>query len=119
MTFRYERFDSLALPPNNPVHPLITGESPRTLFPLASGGMYDPLGDEQAPRGETPISIRCTIVDEDPASFETTMRAWRAKRGKRGKLYRRWDDSQVVEWVYADLRSIAGDRGVNNGDNQE
>jgi len=118
LTYRYERFIDLAFPPHDPVHPLTTGESPRTLFPLASGGVYDPLGDEQAPRRDTPISIQCSIVDEDPASFEATMRAWRAKRGKRGKLYRRWEDSQHVEWVYADLRSINGDRGVNNDHNQ-
>lgn len=118
MSFIYERFESVVIPLLDPVHPIGTGESPRPLVHLANG-IYDPIGNELAPPDEQAIAVRGTIKEDTAAARDAVLRDWRQLRGRRGKLYRRWDASQVVEWAWCDLRSIDGDRIPVDCDTQE
>lgn len=110
----FASFDGLPIVLYDSTSDVGTGVSNTPVFPLASGGVFDPLGSEQAVRGAMPISITGDLVADDADDMSTQQRAWRAKRGKRGKLVRRWLDTDAAEWVYARLPNVDIQRGPDN-----
>jgi len=111
MSFWYTTFDSLALPTMAPVHDVGTGRVQSPLVALPGGGVFDPVGSDDAQMAEREIQSDFTIVESTAAALRTTFNALRAKVGVRGRLYREHDTGDT-EWVYARMQEIRGRRST-------
>lgn len=79
------------------------GQYDGEFLPLASGGVFDPLGEEIAPLRGAQIQLRSAISirDQTQAQMEAQERELRALWGVRDRLYRYWPESGRWEWCMA------------------
>lgn len=94
------------LPIYDPVSDIGTGPTAAPLVTLP-GGFFDLYGSEQAPRAQTRIDHSCTVIGTSNSNLTTQVNAIRAKRGKRGQLWRQHRDGST-EWTYARLLEARG-----------
>lgn len=110
MSYVLERFDGVDLPQYDFDIDNGTGPSQDGTIVLPGGGVYDPWGEEEAPRDKTIITHTGAVIEDSGADLTDTVRALRAKRGDVGRLWRRWvtDAGSEVEWCQARLLAITG-----------
>ena len=111
MSYTLERFSTVLLPAAMPETEAGTGPSAVQFVELPGGGWYDALGEDQARRAATDISLKAKLLlagqDYDDL---------RGLRGKRARLVRRRTDKtgSPVEWCVARLNAIQAMRKVEN-----
>ena len=111
--YTIERFGTTTLPIYRPRTDVGTSGSKLLVTDLPGGGVFDGLGDDDAPPARTTIPKRCTIVGATDDAADTEFQTLRALRGKRDRLYRRRADGDV-EWCYARLEKIDSERVASN-----
>lgn len=86
-----------------------------TTIPQAGGGVYDSLGTDQARTQGMIIqaTARITAVPTQ-AALETQERLLRTMLGTIGQLWRKWDDSGLLEWCWARCTSVGNQRAPGN-----
>lgn len=96
-----------------------TGDYYTSPFPLPSGGTFDALGeDDSNPKGYT-LKKSFVIWYSDSDDRIDYYKDLRGLVGKRGRLYRAWDNDSDVEWVTARLKSVSGERELNHKNHVE
>lgn len=111
-----ERFGTTELPTQQPDQYVGTGQASTAKFiPLPGGGVFDTLGSEQAVGQGGTISCKgaVSILDQSGAALISQVQALRALKGKRDKLYRRWDNGDM-EWIYARLVEVNAQRSIRD-----
>lgn len=93
------------------------GQAAGDYIPLAAG-QFDADGAEPTYQRGLVIGAKLLLLGTTPAALATAGRAFQAKIGKRGKLYRQWRDAQR-EWVYARLIEAKGTASGQNITDQE
>ena len=97
-------FDGVALPVYNARLAGGTAPSRVATITLADGRAYDAIGAEQA-EPELPyiLNYEAVNLEDTEAAHNTALAALSAKRGKRGKLYRRQLSDYTISWAWARL----------------
>lgn len=97
-----QRFGATALPGYDASSDIGVAPVDLRTFPLATGGVYDPLGSNQAASRGMTIIDRSSFVGQTAAELEADVLSMRALVGVRDKLIR-MRDSGAFEWIYARL----------------
>jgi hypothetical protein len=113
MTYKLEKFGTTNLPIYRPTTPIGTGGSNAPVLDLPGGGVWDPLGSEDARRKSTTIRYKGALVESTATALDTAYKAWEALRGTADILYRRRADT-TMEWCQARLVQVDGSRGAEN-----
>ena len=114
MSYIITAFDGLTLDEKcNGAEDVGGGEVAARCVTMAGGGLYDAWGGETAPRGLTTIAKKGDVVSTSAANFRTALNAIKAKIGKRGVLWRQWDDG-TEEWCIARLTGESSSRTPGN-----
>lgn len=101
------QFDGLTLPVGSPRHTAGTAMTSERTVQVMGGGMYDAWGAAQArPRLPQEITYDCKAYASTAAALRSTLDALRAKRGRRGRLYRRGLDDDELQWATARLMEV-------------
>jgi hypothetical protein len=87
-------------------------------FLAMAAGQFDANGAEPTYQRGLSVQAKLLMLGGTPAEMAAAARAFQAKLGKRGKLYRTWRDAQR-EWVYGRLVEIAGTASGANITDQE
>lgn len=114
MAYFLHEFDSLAIPLDlgSGSHDITLGERRSPLIEVP-GGVYDPLGSDQAPRGASRLSARVLLLGANSAAVKTALDAWSAKVGIRGNLSR-ISDAGFHQTVTARLVEAKASRSPEN-----
>lgn len=112
MSYRYTRFDALDLPTQDGDEDL-DREGRFELVETAGGGIFDPLGSDQAVSGERSIRARYNLCAATASAFRTAYNALLAKQGRRGELWREHDTGNN-EYIYARLERVRSGRQTHN-----
>lgn len=114
MSFWYTKFGSLNLSLYEPSHDLQTGAAATQLIPLPGGGVFDALGNEDAPLQYRMLSVRHLLwnTTDTEAALQSLFNALRAKIGTREQLFRRLADGSTLQWSHARLKNVVATREV-------
>lgn len=114
MAWVLNRFGTTILPVYSPdLNPVGAAETETQFVPLPSGGAYDLLGSEQAPRGVQKVSLDALVLEDTAAAVDVTFQTFVALRGQRQRLYRLRRNG-TYEWALARLVAATGRHRYNN-----
>jgi hypothetical protein len=114
MSYTLSRFGTLYLPQPNPSLDIGTGESQSVLFPLAGGGAFDGLGQDQARQKPPVITYHCALTGDDQCEIQNQLDMIKGYIGTRAKLYRKLPDG-TEQWITARLTNIEGKHSIEDG----
>lgn len=100
-------FDGVTLPTGQPRWQAGTAPTLLQIAPTVGGAFFDAQGADQA-GALLPfdMSYDCKIVASTAASLRATLDGLRAKRGVRGKVWRRGYDDGALQWATARLLAV-------------
>ena len=111
MPYILDEFNGVTLPISMPQNDFTTEVQPGVVPLLA--GAFDYNGSEQIYHRGQGNSKSALLNEANQASIISTFQALRAQVGKRGKLYRQWDDA-TREWVWARFVGLSGRRELEH-----
>jgi hypothetical protein len=115
MPFRYASYtsgsSSVALTTRAGRHDIGSDAARTPVAPLSTGGDFDELGSDRAPRSSQTVRIDETFVG---TGRNAAIKAWKALHRTKGRLYRTDETTGVSQWTAARLQAIPIDRGVEN-----
>lgn len=103
MAYSFWKFGTIVLPVYNR-QTKMTPVRPRTATVPTAAGVFDAWGADRAPgKFPHPLSLSCTLVADDAATWRSQVDALRAAVGTRAILYRVADDDGAVQKCTARL----------------
>lgn len=119
MAYTLWKFGGIVLPPYNRSTKM-TPVRPRTALVATAAGVFDAWGSGRA-QAKFPhtISLQCTLVAEDMATWRSSIDALRAAVGTRAQLYRLADDDGAVHKCTARLLDLTFTRSGRLARHQE
>lgn len=111
MAFRLIQFDGLEISEyiqRGDTQDLGSGSAMTAFLSLPGGGFYDNFGTKVRPLNiQTPH--KKGVLWGTNAELRQQLQAWRAMRGRRGKLTAEWDDGEL-RWIWAVLQDVSAPR---------
>ena len=114
MAYTLERFITTDLPLYNPVTDISPADAVDGMVGTIAGG-YDSYGGDDA-QTQIPYTLtyRTMVYAEDVSTFRALIDGFRALVRKSGRLYRRGEDDDSVQWCSARLMRLSSVRAVDD-----